>query len=126
MPGKLVRKFELPEDTKRLGKFACSLGNAPGQLHVMEGHLCFLGAITGKVQISLKDVSKVSKAKRFKMTPGSGHSLHVTAKGSTHEFNGIREREACLKTVLKACEMATGRLPEVADKSDKSGGVTPR
>ena len=121
-----MRKFELPDDTKRLGKFTCSLGNAPGQLHVMTGHLCFLGAITGKVQISLKDVRLVSKAKRFKMTPGGGHSLHVTAKGTTHEFNGIREREACLKTVCKACEMATGRLPEVSDKSDKSGGTTPR
>lgn len=124
VPEKLVRKFDLPENTERLGKFSCSLGNGLGQLHVTSGHICFLGALGKKVQLPLSEITQIAKAKRFKLTPGAGHSLHITAAGTTHEFNGFREREACLKTVCKACEVATvGKLPEVIDKA---GGTTPR
>ena len=65
----------------------------------------------------LIDVVSIAKAKRFKLTLGQGHSLHVTTvRNTTHEFNGFSEREACLKTICKACDKAHGKIPTVIDK----------
>jgi len=113
VPEKLIKSFDLPEGSERLGKFTCSLGNAIGQLHVTTYHLCFLGALGKKLLVPLADIVSIVKAKRFKLTPGVGHSLHVTARSSTHEFNGFSERDKALSTVLKACEMSLGKLPNV-------------
>ena len=78
-------------------------------------------------------MSKLAKAKRFKLSPGHGHSLHVTASASvtakgaaravggveqpaaTHEFHGFAEREACFKTICAQCLAANGRVPAVAE-----------
>jgi len=113
VPEKLIKSFDLPESSERLGKFTCSLGNAIGQLHVTTYHLCFLGALGKKLLVPLADVSSVVKAKRFKLTPGVGHSLHITARNTTHELNGFSEREKALSTILKASEMSLGKLPIV-------------
>jgi len=112
-PDKLIKSFDLPEGSERLGKFTCSLGNAIGQLHVTTYHLCFLGALGKKLLVPLADVSSIVKAKRFKLTPGVGHSLHVIARNATHELNGFSEREKALNTILKASEVSLGKLPKV-------------
>lgn len=39
VPEKLIRSFDLPEGSERVGKFTCSLGNAMGQLHVTTYHM---------------------------------------------------------------------------------------
>lgn len=43
-----------------------------------------------KLKIDLQTTKEVKKAKRFKMTPGKGHSIHVIdASGANNEFNGF-------------------------------------
>merc|ERR1719197_863895 len=69
VPEKLVKSFDLPEGSERLGKFTCSLGNAIGQLHVTTYHMCFLGALGKKLLIKLDDIKAIAKAKRFKLSP---------------------------------------------------------
>jgi len=74
-------------------------------------HLCFMGALGKKQLLVLAEITKITKAKRFKLTPGQGHSLHVetTASGfaSTSELNGFTEREKALQTILAACGKLT-------------------
>lgn len=96
-PEKLVKAFGLPEGSKRFGKYTCSLGNALGNLYITSFHLCFYGAFGKKVAVALSDIHTIAKVKRFKLSPGSGHSLHVATPKATLELNGISEREACLK-----------------------------
>jgi len=120
LPEKLIKNFNLPEGTERLGKFSCSLGNQPGQLHVTSQHLCFMGALGKKQLLVLAEISKITKAKRFKLTPGQGHSLHIetTASGfaSTSEFHGFAEREKALQTILATCQkLNPDKVPPVAD-----------
>lgn len=43
------------------------------------------------------------QAKRFFMSIGPGHSLHITDGKTTHEFHGIGERDTCLKVILGQC-----------------------
>lgn len=117
MPEKLIKNFDLPEGSERLGKFTCTLGNAIGQLHVTTFHLCFLGALGKKLLVPLADVASIARAKRFKLTPGAGHSLHIIARSSTYELHGFHEREVCLKTICKACDKAHGKLPAVTDRT---------
>ena len=51
-----------------------------------------------RAQMTLKEVKK---AKRFKMTPGKGHSIHVVdASGATSEFHGFASRDECYKVVF--------------------------
>ena len=55
--------------------------------------------------------------RRWALSIGSGHSLHVTlADGTTHEFHAIGEREVCLKVILGQCA-AGGTTPTVIDKT---------
>jgi calcium/calmodulin-dependent protein kinase I len=121
VPAKLIKCFDLPENSASVGKFACSLGSAIGQLHVTTYHLCFLGALGRKLLVPLADIVSVVRAKRFKLMPGAGRSLHVTARSAvsdfvpslTHEFNGFSERGKALNTILKACEASLGTVPTV-------------
>ena len=76
-------------------------------------HLCFLGALGKKLLIPHGEVSTLSKAKRFKLSPGTGHSLHVSAAGEKHEFNGFVERENCFKTLCAQCLAVNGKLPSI-------------
>ncbi|KAL3914792.1 MAG: hypothetical protein SGPRY_007495 [Prymnesium sp.] len=90
LPEKLMEKFALKKDTAKLGKFKCSLGNQPGHFYVTTHDICFLGSLGKKLKIDLQTTKEVKKAKRFKMTPGKGHSIHVIdASGANNEFNGF-------------------------------------
>jgi calcium/calmodulin-dependent protein kinase I len=114
---KLIKAFNLPPDSKRFGKYMASLGGAFGQLHVTSQHLCFLGALGKRVCVALSDVISVTKAKRFRLTPGKGHSLHVSTKqGASYEFHGIPERDACAAVLVGQCK-AGGGNPTVVDKT---------
>ncbi len=105
----------LPETEERVGKFKCSLGNQPGHLFVTTRHICFHGSIGRKLVIPLVDVTSIAKAKRFKLHPGSGHSLHIASKKERHELHGFTEREACLKTICKQCLVTHDKVPEIID-----------
>jgi len=128
LPEKLIKIFDLPDGSERLGKFGCSLTNTPGQLHVTTEHLCFMGALGKKQLLVLAEVTKITKAKRFKLTPGQGHSLHIetTASGfaSTSEFNGFTEREKCLQVIIDACKKL--KPPLEVPVIDPRGDSTPR
>jgi len=123
-PDRRIKAFGLPEGSERVGKFKCALGNAIGQMYITidasasprRGHLCFMGAMGKKLVVPLDDITAVAKAKRFKLSPGSGHSLHITTKGGTkHEFNGISERNACAACIEKACHEAGNTSVTVSD-----------
>jgi len=117
-PEKLVKAFGLPEGSKRFGKYTCSLGNALGNLYITSYHLCFYGAFGKKVAVALSDIHTITKVKRFKLSPGSGHSLHVATPKATLELNGVGEREACLKVILAQCAAGGAKVPPtVIDKA---------
>lgn len=100
----LIKKLNLPADEMKIKKFGCALVNNPGQMHVTTRHLCFLGSMGKKIAIPMADIKKIAKAKRFKISPGEGHSLHVTtADGAVHKFTGVTHREDCLAAI---CEQA--------------------
>ena len=93
----------------RVGKWKCFYGQSNfGQMHVTTHYVCFAGsaaALAGgkKLMIDLKTVKSLKKAKRFFMSIGPGHSLHITDGKTTHEFHGIGERDTCLKVILGQC-----------------------
>jgi len=104
LPENLRRAFDLPESETRMGKFTCSLGMSFGQLHITTGHVCFLASLGGpKVNLLLSDIKVLAKKKRFFLTPGKGHSLHITDQSATYEFHGISERDKCAIIILDAC-----------------------
>jgi len=105
VPEKLLNKFALPEDSAKLGKYKCYLGNQPGHFYVMTYDACFLGSLGKKIKVPLKDAKEVKKAKRFKMTPGKGHSIHITdPAGQLYELNGFGQRDECYKTLADQCQ----------------------
>ena len=103
---KLTEIFGLEAGAAKLKKSKCALVNNPGQLYVTTNDLCFLG-VSKKEKIPIKDITTVAKAKRFKLSPGSGHALHITAGGTKYEFNGFTEREDTL-TAIKEAASAKG------------------
>jgi len=106
-PAKLIKAFDLPADAQRIGKYSCSLSTAFGQLHVTTGHLCFVGSFGKRVSMALGDVVELKPAKRFSLSPGHGHSLHVKSKaGQTMVLHGISERDACLELIKSQCAVA--------------------
>ena len=115
LPAKLMKAFNLPQGTQRVGKYACSLGNSYGQLHVTTGHLCFVGAFGKHKCVPLAEVMELKPTKRFLITPGAGHSLHVKATSATLTLNGIGERDACLE-LIKTQSIANGAKPTVVTK----------
>jgi len=112
MPSKLIKAFDLPQGSERVGKYSCSLGNTFGQLHVTTTHICFLGSFGKKVCVPLKEVSELKPTKRFPISPGNGHSLHIKTGSQTLHLNGISERDDCLKLVVSTCG-AVGATPIV-------------
>ena len=94
-----------------------SWGNAFGQLHVTNGHICFVGSLGKKACVPIAEVTELTKAKRFGLSMGNGHSLFVTVKGGTkYEFHGIAKRDECLKSIQALCS-AAGAAPTLVDKT---------
>uniref|UniRef100_A0A6S9XZE7 Protein kinase domain-containing protein n=1 Tax=Chrysotila carterae TaxID=13221 RepID=A0A6S9XZE7_CHRCT len=107
----LRRVFDLPETSVRLKKFKCALGSQPGQLHVTTNHLCFLGGLGGKkLTVPLDKVKTISKAKRFKFSPGAGHSIKVVVDDTTHMFNGFMQREEAFALMVDLAKKAGAKL----------------
>ena len=45
----------------------------------------------------------MAKAKRFSISPGKGHAIHIATKdGTKYEFNGFAERDANYAEIQKA------------------------
>jgi len=104
MPEKLMGKFALAPDSVKIGKFSCWLGNHKGHFYVTTYDICFLGSLGKKLKVDIKQIKEIKKAKRFKMTPGKGHSIHITdAAGTTSEFNGFGQRDECFKVLADQC-----------------------
>ena len=91
LPEKLIKIFDLPDGSERLGKFGCSLTNTPGQLHVTTEHLCFMGAL-GKKQVPWLGHPWVSATTPIAMPC----RLHATK----HSHHGMH---ACMPACLPAC-----------------------
>jgi len=95
--------FKFPAETVKLKKFKAYLGNTPGQLHLLSTHVCFVGGIlpsSKKALIDIKEMVSCVKAKRFKLSPGSGHSIKMELKdGNNFTFTGIMQRDECWKAI---------------------------
>ena len=63
----------------------------------------------------LKELSELKPTKRFAFSPGNGHSLHVHTASQTYHFNGISERDDCLKLIVSTCG-AAGATPVVTKR----------
>ena len=113
---KLIKMFNLPENTTRVRKEMATSGGAFGQLHVTNTHLCFVGALGKKLCVPIASITELTKAKRFFLSPGHGHSLHVTTSGGKYDFHGIKERDACAKAIEKLCN-AAGNKVTIVDKT---------
>ena len=100
---KLTEAFDLPAGSAKLKKSKCALVNTVGQLYVTTFDVCFIGIGGKKLRMPLGDITEVKKAKRFAISPGDGHAIHITTKdGTKHEFNGFTEREATYVEMQKA------------------------
>jgi len=120
----LMRVFKLPADSKIVEKYQCGLENKPGRLYLTSYHLCFIAMSGHKYAVPLSDVKQLIKAKRFRFSPGHGHSIHaVTLDGKTWQFTGIIHRDEALMTILKQC-YAVDVQPEVLDVGSQGGGST--
>merc|ERR1712046_217868 len=104
MPDKLKMKFALKNDTQKIGKYKCWVGNQPGHFYVTTYDICWLGSFGKKFQHDLATLKEVKKAKRFKMTPEKGHSIHIVeGNGSSHEYNAFSQRDDCFKLLADQC-----------------------
>ena len=88
-------------------------------MHVTKTHLCFLGFLGShgnfhgkKSATPLGSIQELHPAKRFALTPGNGHSLHVKTATQTLHFHGISERDHCLSLIESVC-IAGGGAPLV-------------
>jgi calcium/calmodulin-dependent protein kinase I len=101
----LRKTFDLPADSVKLKKSRCAYVSQLGSLYVTSYHVCFIGGLGKKVVIPLTDVKKVAKAKRFKISPGKGHALHITdAQGTVHQFNAFTDRDDVLAILSQQCK----------------------
>jgi calcium/calmodulin-dependent protein kinase I len=101
----LRKTFDLPADSVRLRKSRCALVSQLGSLYVTSYHICFIGGLGKKLVIPLTDLDKVAKAKRFKLSPGKGHALHMTDKaGTTHQFNAFTDRDEVIASIREQCK----------------------
>jgi len=111
----LLRVFKLPENSKVVDKFQCGLENKPGRLYLTSFHLCFISLSGHKYAVELANVAQLVKAKRFRFSPGHGHSIHViTSDAKLWQFTGVLHRDEALLTILRQCQ-ALGFEPEVLD-----------
>lgn len=111
----LRRHFELPSNCERIKKVKCYLGYSAGMMHITTTHLCFLGS--SKKMFANEEVKELAKAKRFKLTPGKGHSIVIRkpsgdgASGSkadleSTQFNGFVSRDEVLALMAEQCKNA--------------------
>jgi ribosome maturation factor RimP len=64
-----------------------------------------------KVKVELSNLAEVKKAKRFKLSVGSGHSIHLKdTNGTTYEFNAYSKRDDCIEKLSQQCK-ALGLSP---------------
>merc|ERR1711871_579051 len=103
----LVKLFpgQVEETEEKLKNFKCALGNSPGKLHLTTAHICFVGGVLGKkFCYKLTDIKEIAKAKRFKISPGEGHSLHLVIGEDKIELNGFASRDECFAILSEACK----------------------
>jgi len=114
---KFIKNFDLAPESQKLGKFKCSLSSKAGHLYICTHDLCFLSILGKKYKIPLSSIKEISKQKRFKLTPGAGHSLHivhiVNGEKSTHEFHGFANRELCIQEISAACNAQKLPVPAI-------------
>jgi len=107
----LRKTFGLPADSVRLRKSRCALVSQLGSLYVTSYHICFIGGLGKKLVIPLTDLAKVAKAKRFKMSPGKGHAVHMTVKeGTTHQFNAFTDRDEVIAIIKEQCKTVSAAV----------------
>merc|ERR1719359_2127180 len=105
---KLRKYFELPAEAERIKKYKCVLGGSPGHLHITTSHLCFLGGSGNKVQIANASVTEIAKAKKWKFSPGKGHSILIsTSDGEVRKFNGFPSRDEAYGLIGEYAKAAT-------------------
>jgi len=107
----LRRHFELPSNCERIKKVKCYLGYSAGMMHITTTHLCFLGS--SKKMYANEEVKELAKAKRFKLTPGKGHSIIIrkasaddASKLDSTQFNGFVSRDEVLALMGEQCKNA--------------------
>lgn len=111
VPDNLINKFSLKKDSVKLGKWKCALVNQPGHFYLTSYDICFLGSLGKKVKVELSNLAEVKKAKRFKLSVGSGHSIHLKdTNGTTYEFNAYSKRDDCIEKLSQQCK-ALGLSP---------------
>jgi len=90
----LRKAFDLPADAVRVRKSRCALVSQLGAFYVTSYHLCFIGGLGKKLVVPLSDLAKCAMAKRFRLSPGKGHAIHLTTKdGTVYQFNAFTDRE---------------------------------
>jgi len=106
MPDKLMQKFDLDKSKdQKLGKYKCSLVNTPGHFYITTEHICFLSSLGKNKKFELKEVKEVKKAKRFKVSMGKGHSIHIIdSSGTKSEFNGFTMRDEAYGILKEQCQ----------------------
>ena len=98
----LRKAFDLPGDAVRLRKSRCALVSQLGAFYVTSYHLCFIGGLGKKLAVPFSELAKCAKAKRFKMSPGHGHAIHLTTKdGTVHQFNAFTDRDEVFKAIAQ-------------------------
>ena len=104
----LRKTFNLPADSVRLRKSKCALVSQLGSMYVTSYHVCFIGGLGKKVAIPFADLRKVAKAKRFRLSPGKGHALHLTvAGGNTYQFNAFLDRDECYAALMAQAKVVS-------------------
>ncbi|KAG8463265.1 hypothetical protein KFE25_011262 [Diacronema lutheri] len=126
----ILRAFRLPADAKILDKYQCGLENKPGRLYLASSHLCFIALSGHKYAVPLVQIAQLVKAKRFRFSPGHGHSIHViTHDNKLWQFTGVLHRDETLQAILRQCHSVNVH-PEVFDVGNaplasQAGGSNP-
>ena len=80
-------------------------------MYVTSYHVCFIGGLGKKLAIPLTDLKKVAKAKRFKLSPGKGHALHLTlVDGTVHQFNAFLDRDECYAALQQQAKVVNAEV----------------
>ena len=107
----LRKTFNLPADALRLRKSKCALVSQLGSMYVTSYHVCFIGGLGKKLAIPFADLKKVAKAKRFRLSPGKGHALHLTvAGGNTYQFNAFLDRDETYAALMAQAKVVSADI----------------
>ena len=107
----LRKAFDLPGDAVRLRKSRCALVSQLGAFYVTSYHLCFIGGLGKKLAVPFSELAKCAKAKRFKMSPGHGHAIHLTTKdGTVHQFNAFTDRDEVFKAIAQQAKTVAANV----------------